>query len=319
MPPESFCESVRRVRREEVRRFVTAAVLLVLACPLAATTLRDQLRLTLFARINEVRVARGLAPLDKDPVAFRVAQQHSARQIFDGTLGHFATDGLAPYHRYSFAGGNDGILENTASWSSDIPYEDHEIADLVERSLQAMLGEKPPADGHRRALLDPWVTHLGTGISWKAGEVRITQEFLRRYVDWTVSPPREAAPGDRIVVEGRPFEGWYVGAVSVHHESFPRSMRVAEASSIEDWELPADRIDFEAKRLDDDGSLVRLTQENGGQPGDLFVRDDHSFTFVIPFGRGPGIYTLVVWIRKDGNGPTLVAASNIAIRFDLPR
>jgi len=293
-----------------------AAIGLSFSVPSAATGLRDEVRLALFDRVNEIRVSHGLSPLAKDPLAFRVAQQHCARQIFDGTVGHFATDGFAPYQRYSFAGGNDGLLENTASWSSEAPYDDSEIMKLAERSLKAMMDERPPNDGHRRAILDPWATHLGTGVAWKGGEVRLTQEFIRRYVEWTRSPVRDAFPGERVVVEGQPVAGWSIAAVSVHHEPFPRKMRVAEASGIVDWELPGDRVDFEPRKIDQASGIVRLTQANGGQPGDFFVRDDRSFSFAVPFDRGSGVYTLVAWVRKDGNGSELVAASNIAIRYD---
>lgn len=312
---QAVCQSVQTRRRLGASGVVAAVAALLLALPVSAAELRDHLRLELFARINEVRTAHGLPALAKDPIAFRVAQQHSARQIFDGTWGHYATDGLAPYHRYSFDGGNDAVLENAASWSSDVPYPEDALPGLMERSLQAMLDEKPPDDGHRRAILDPWATHLGTGLAWRGGEVRITQLFLRRYVDWSSPPTRKAAPGDRAFLEGRPVDGWSVGALSVHHEGFPRPMRPAKASSIVDWELPDNRIDFAPKRLDETSGLVRLTLENGGQPGDFWVRADRSFTFIVPFDRGPGIYTLVVWVRKDGNGSELVAASNISIRF----
>jgi hypothetical protein len=291
------------------------ASVLCLAPHATASDLRDALRLELFERINEVRLAHGLAPLQKDPVAFRVAQQHCARQIFDGSYGHFATDGLAPYHRYSSAGGNDGLLENTASWSADTPYADDEIRDLAERSLLAMLAEEPPDDGHRRAILDPWATHLGTGVAWRGGEVRIAHEFIRRYVTWQEVPPRDVTAGERRVLNGRPIEGWSVRAVSVHFERTPRNMRPVEASRIENWELPSDRVDYEPKHLDQTSRIVRLTQASGGQPGDLFVRDDRSFTFSIPFERGPGLYTIVVWVRNNGNGSLLVPASNLTIRF----
>jgi uncharacterized protein YkwD len=309
-------ESVGRRRRVEAWG-IAAVLALAWSAPLAsASELRDRLRLGLFERINEIRVGHGLSPLAKDPLAFRVSQQHSARQVFDGSYGHFATDGLAPYHRYSFAGGDDGVLENVASWSSDAPYDESELAGLVERSLQAMMDETPPDDGHRRVILDPWATHLGTGLAWRGGEVRITQTFVRRYVNWVSSPPRRAAAAERVVLEGVPAEGWNVGAVSVHYEPFPQSMRPAKANSIEDWNLPADRLDYEAKRLDDASPIVRLSREGGSQPGELFVRGDRSFTFVVPFTRGPGVYTVVAWVRRNGNGSHPIPASNVSIRFE---
>ncbi len=281
----------------------------------AAEEFRDRLRLELFEQINQIRVENDLAPLLKDPTAFRVAQRHCARQIFDGSFGHFASDGLAPYHRYSFDGGRDAVLENTSSWSSDTPYEPDEIRGLVDRSLRAMLDERPPDDGHRRAILDPWVTHLGTGIAWRGGEVRIAQEFLRRYITWTAPPPVEVTDDTRVRVEGRPIDGWHLAALSVHFESFPRNLRPSEASGIESWDFPADRIDYEPKRLETTSEIVRLTHASGGRAGDLFVDSDRSFTFSVPFTRGNGVYTLVAWVRRNGSESPLVAASNISMRY----
>ena len=39
-----------------------------------------------------------------------------------------------------------------------------------------------------RTILDPYATHVGIGVAWEGGEFRITQEFIRRYVDWIASP-----------------------------------------------------------------------------------------------------------------------------------
>jgi len=312
---EAVSDCVRRRRRVVVWGFA-AVVVLFCGVAVSASELRDELRIALFDRINEVRVEHGLPPLLKNSLAFRVAQQHSARQIFDGSYGHFATDGLAPYHRYSFTGGDDGILENAASWSSETPYDESEIPSLVERSLQAMMDEEPPDDGHRRVILDRWATHLGTGIAWRRGEVRITQVFVRRYVAWDRSPPRTAAPGERIHLEGRALDGWHLAALSVHHEPLPTSLRPSQASSIIDWALPDDRIDYEPRPLDAASPIVRVSQAGGSQPGELYVRDDRSFSFVVPITRGPGIYTIVAWVRQNGNASPLVSASNISIRAE---
>lgn len=285
---------------------------------LGADELRDELREKLVHRINEVRTGYGLSPLASDVTASRVAQRLSSRQVYDGTYGHFASDGLAPYHRYSFAGGNDGLQENTASWSADKTYSDSEIESLVTRSLDAMLTETPPEDGHRRTLLDPWATHLGVGIAWRAGEVRITQDFLRRYVKWEKSPPREVSLHERVVLKGSSRSGWTIAAISLHHEDFPKRLRPSEANRIETWDLPPDREDFDAIRVDRTSEIVRMAQAAGGRPGDLLIHEDDSFSFSIPFQRGPGVYTVVVWVRTADRDSPLVSASNISIRVGEP-
>jgi hypothetical protein len=42
---------------------------------------------------------------------------------------------------------------------------------------------------------------------------------------------------------------------------------------------------------------------------------DGRFTFSVPFTEGPGVYTVVVWVSKDGVKQP-VAASNVSIRVE---
>ena len=42
-----------------------------------------------------------------------------------------------------------------------------------------------------------------------------------------------------------------------------------------------------------------------------------TFEFTVPFDDGPGIYTVVVWVRRTNN-PALIAASNASIRVGTP-
>ncbi len=273
-----------------------------------------QVTARILARINSERSEFGLKPVKLDPLASAVADTFCARQLIDRSVGHFATDGLAPYQRYSFAGGNDGLTENTAAWSSEKPYTAGEIAGLVDRSIEAMMGEAPPDDGHRRAILDRWATHVGIGLAWQGGEVRIAQEFVRRYIDWTSAPPRDAKAGARVRCSGVPKTGWEIAAASVHYEPFPHPISRAEANRIDNYELPPRRADYRAQRIDSESEIVRLAQQSGGSPGDLIVRGDRSFTFSVPFSDGPGVYTLVIWVRQTGQDEPLVAASNVSIR-----
>ena len=51
--------------------------------------------------------------------------------------------------------------------------------------------------------------------------------------------------------------------------------------------------------------------------GDFPVNNDGSFAFVVPFPDGPGVYTVVVWVRRP-NDKEAIPASNVSIRVDRP-
>lgn len=290
----------------------TLAAHAVAAAPVSDTPeLAATIKAKMLAKINGERREFGLTPVRVDPLASRVADALCRRQVYDLSVGHFSTDGLAPYHRYSFAGGLDGITENTAAWSRQTPYTAGEIERLVEESVDAMLDEGAPDDGHRRAILDPHATHVGLGFAWRDGEVRIAQEFVRRYLTWTTPPPREARPGAKAVCVAKPAKGWEIAAVSVHFEPLPTPLSSAAATRIESYELPVTRTDYQPRSLRDDSPIVRSARAAGGAPGDLAVADDGSFTFAIPFERGSGIYTVVAWLR---NGDAVVTASNVSVK-----
>jgi uncharacterized protein YkwD len=289
-----------------------AAMLMAHAAEAAPSAeLTATIKAKMLSMINAERREFGLAPVRVDPLASVVADALCRRQVYDRSVGHFSTDGLAPYHRYSFAGGLDGVTENTAAWSRDTPYGADEIDRLVEESVRTMLHEGPPDDGHRRAILDPHATHVGLGFAWRDGEVRIAQEFVRRYLHWTLPPPRELREGAKAVCAAKPAAGWEIAAISVHYEPAPKFLSRAEASRIESYDLPATRSDFKPRSLRDDSPIVRSARAAGGAPGDLAVADDGAFTFSIPFEHGPGLYTVVAWLRK---GDTVTTASNVVVR-----
>ena len=70
-------------------------------------------------------------------------------------------------------------------------------ARILARSVEDMLAEVPPDDGHRRALLDPGVTHIGVGLAVRGGEVRMTHELATEVAAEWSPPPAVAAPSER--------------------------------------------------------------------------------------------------------------------------
>src|SRR5690348_8589910 len=111
--------------------------LALLATPTAHSDV-DETRATLRDRmvrlINRDREAYGLPPVQLDLASSAVGDTYCERQIRNGTTGHFTIDGLAPYMRYSFAGGNDGVSENAAAWSADYAFNERALYEMLGRS-----------------------------------------------------------------------------------------------------------------------------------------------------------------------------------------
>lgn len=312
-----------------MRRLVLGFIaLLIVSAPLAQgegplDEARITLRQEMLRVINNDRQSHGLAPVTLDVQASAIADAYCRNQIANGTTGHFTTDGYAPYMRYSFAGGNDGVSENAAAWSANYHFSDRAVYQMARRSEEAMMAEKAPHDGHRRTILDPYATHVGIGLAWNDGEFRMTQEFIRRYVTWSRPLPRSASTEEPLMCSARPAEGYKVEAISVHHEPIPQSMPARVANAITSYSLPAQRHDYLPRlrytaNKRDDGTIRFIREEyTDGSRGDFAVGSDGGFTFDVPLNDGPGIYTVVVWVVKKGER-TPIAASNISIRVDRP-
>ena len=253
---------------------------------------RFTLRQEFLRLINSDRKHHGLKPVELDAWTSTLADEYCRTQIRNGTTGHFTTDGQSPYMRYSFAGGNDAVSENAAAWSATYRFSDRALYEMIRRSEEAMMGETAPHDGHRRTILDPFATHVGIGLAWDKGEFRLTQEFVRHYIGWTRKLPRAAMLSDRITASGRAEHGFVADAISVHYEPLPAPISPLTANAIETYSLPDRRHDYAV---------------SGGS----------DFSFDVPFTDGPGVYTVVVWVRRP-NDKEAIPASNVSIRVDRP-
>jgi uncharacterized protein YkwD len=286
----------------------------------------DETRMTLrgeFVRlINRDRAKFGLPPVQLDAQVSITADAYCRAQIRNGTTGHFTTDGEAPYMRYSFAGGNDGVSENAAAWSANYSFPDSALYDMMRRSESAMMAEVAPHDGHRKTILDPAATHVGIGLAWEKGEFRLTQEFIRHYVEWLRPMPRRVTNAQPVLCSGYAVKGYDVEAITVHHEPLPQPMAAVTANAIQTYSLPNARREY-LPRLKGTftrriaGGVEEVREEySDGRRGDFQVADDGKFAFAIPLPDGPGIYTVVVWVRAHGSTGDAIPASDVSIRVD---
>ena len=305
-----------------MKQIIFAVAIVLLATPLAHSDVdvtRATLREHVLKLINADRQVYGLPPVSLDLEASSIADAYCRRQIIEGTNGHFGLDGQPPYMRYSFAGGNDGVSENAAAWSATYAFSERALYEMAGRSQDAMMGETPPNDGHKRTILDPHATHVGIGLAWERGEFRLAHEFIRRYVTWDHQLPRAAHIDDVVIAAGRPIGDAVVEAITVHHEPEPQSMPAHVANAIESYSLPENRREYLPKLLSDykrhpNGTVEIVRREYAdGRRGDFRLGNKGEFTFTIPFADGPGVYTVVVWVRRAGMSVP-IAATNISIR-----
>jgi uncharacterized protein YkwD len=293
------------------RLFVICIALTLLASPLAHSDMdatRATLRAQVLQLINRDRALYNLPPVELDLQASTIGDEYCRTQIRNRTTGHYTIDGIAPYTRYSLAGGNDGVSENAAAWSASYSFNERALFEMAGRSQDSMMAEAPPYDGHKRTMLDPHATHVGIGLAWEKGEFRLVQEFVRRYIAWSRPLPRNARVGQTVLTSGRVAPGLKVEGVTVHHEPLPQGMSAFVASAISSYSLPDKRRDYLPRQR---SSRHRMTEARRDFP----VAEDGTFTFTVPLADGPGLYTVVVWVRKNGEQTTF-SASNVSIRVE---
>lgn len=307
-----------------MKPLLVSTLAVLLASPVAHSDIeetRTTLRHHVLKMINRDRQIYRLPPVQLDLDASSIGDEYCRAQIRNRTTGHYTTDGLSPYMRYSFAGGNDAVSENAAAWSASHAFNERALYEMARRSEDAMMAEAPPNDGHKRTILDPHATHVGIGMAWERGEFRLVQEFVRRYVEWTRVPPRTALIGDSVIVAGKPIGDAAIEAITVHHEPMPQTISATAASTIEVYALPRNRKEYlprlrsEYKRRSDGTFEYVRRQYSDGRRGDFYVANNGDFSFTVPFTEGPGVYTVVVWVRRPGV-ETAISASNVSIRVE---
>lgn len=268
---------------------------------------------TLLDRINRDRLRHQLDPVAWDEELAQTATRRCIEQLREGTRGHFATTGVPPYVRYSRAGHYDLVSENVASWSSRTPISTNAAAEMVRLSHNEMLMEIPPHDGHRRAILDPWATHVGIGIAWSGGELRLIEAFSRRYVD--LSPaPSFADVHSRPRISGSVIRQAPITAVTAHWEPLPRPLSARRADARRTYEIPPLSM-----RVTPGKPTPERGDDRTHHDAPALISGSREFDFRASFDRGPGVYTFLFHARPPGSTASISVASVsiTAVRSDL--
>jgi hypothetical protein len=193
------------------------------------------------AQINAARAELKLPALAYDSLLERVGDAHCAIIVEEGGGGHFSRAGVPPYLRYLLAGGHGFHRENVSSYSTTGSVTGVELGGILRRSVEEMLAEVPPDDGHRRSLLEPWVTHIGVGLAVRGGDVRMTHELATEVAESWTPPSLFAMPGSPVELSGRLSRPWRPEAVEVLWEELPRPLTDARLRAIRSYGYPQRR------------------------------------------------------------------------------
>ena len=136
--------------------------------------------------INEARTAVNLneVVLDDNPAA----QSHAEDLRVNCVSGHWGTDGMKPYMRYTLAGGEQYSAENVSGidYCPDDPerYKAKSITAEIDEAMNGLLS----SPGHVRNILDPHHHKVNIGLAYQRPNLWLVQLFVGDYVDYDVKP-----------------------------------------------------------------------------------------------------------------------------------
>ncbi len=157
---------------------------------LASSSLaQSALELEVLQRTNQVRLERGLSPLQWDALAYKAALGHAQDMLQRNFFAHQNPDGLGAAERMRSA----GLLEVT-NGENLASLEGYPDAEIPQRSLTGWMN----SPGHRANLLKPDFTHLGVALVRQGRRVVVVQNFIGRPFDPQVR--RASAQAERTVL-----------------------------------------------------------------------------------------------------------------------
>lgn len=239
------------------------------------------------ALVNRDREGEGLEPLAWDPVAAKAGQRHAEDMAKHGFTAHWGTDGSVPEQRHTEAGGTAMVQENAACFfdGNERELEKHPKFDPValEKIQAAFFNEKPPNDGHRRALLTAWHTHIGIGLAQPLGVSVpcMAQELTDQYGSYSALPSK-AKVGQKVRVSGRVHAPASIRGVGVARIDLPKPRTPKELNATSSYPVPAPFATYFPR-----GFVTPIPLEVTG--------DRFSIEVPLDDRKRPGLYEVSVW------------------------
>lgn len=254
----------------------------------------------LHEQINRDRLLAQRQPVQFSPELSAAADAHCREMLEHGYVSHWNRAGWRPYLRYAQAGVTDYTAENV--WGlqhSDFDPSPEHLLETMFAAHRSFMAEVPPNDGHRRSILDSNHTHVGIGVAYGPLGMRLIEVFGGRYAE--LEPlPAQTRLRDSITLRGRVLPGVSLLGIAVFYEPLPRPMSLLELAATSSYSLPEEERTFytmSSNRLPGPADSYRIQQLPGGR-----------FLFPVSFWKGrPGVYTVGVWVTRDGQNGFLGA------------
>ena len=165
--------------------------------------------------INQARTGAGLDAVDLDDNP--VAQSHAEDMRASCFYGHWGSDGLKPYMRYTLAGGYQFNSENIAGYAYCPLDPDRYLRTTISAKLDQAMEALTESAGHLRNILDPYHRKVAIGISYRPPNLWLVQHFLGDYIEYTVEPAIEAG---ELTLTGRVRNGVKVSGLALGVQIF---------------------------------------------------------------------------------------------------
>jgi len=248
-------------------------------------------RAQLLNLVNADRAKAGLSQLQLDDLANKVATEHAQDMSQGQFLSHWGSDGRKPYHRFALAGGADAVQENASAATNIQSLAPEAIFEDLRDMHTSMMAEVPPRDGHRKTILDPFHTHVGFGLGFNGYNLRLDELFLARYV--RLDPiPKQAKPDSIVSVQGMLINAsHFLNEVDVFFEPLPTPPEIDWLRAPRAVSLPDDYIALRPRALPG-------TKYSDGKQGDFEWVRGGKFRAPVKLNKGPGIYTMVLFVRR---------------------
>ena len=136
--------------------------------------------------VNTARTEAGARPVVLgDNVAAQLHAEDSLRHCFSG---HWGSDGLKPYMRYSLAGGFQSNAENGSGLDYCLSAAGNYRPVRLTREIDEAMDDWLASPGHRRNLLDPTHHKINIGIGLNLYNAFLYQHFEGDYVEYETAP-----------------------------------------------------------------------------------------------------------------------------------
>jgi uncharacterized protein YkwD len=181
-----------------------------------------KLKLQQLDLINSSRKQNNAPPVRLDILASRVANKMCREAAENDFIGHWDTAGEKPYHRYAFAGGYDHVSENAyGEWSSaNYPLTPSFTSSMMKKGHGKFMSERPPADGHRKTVIDKAHNFVGIGYYLQGNQFRYYEEFLDRYLEFE-NVPSVVKTGESFNIKIKTGEGTFLYFLTAYRDELP--------------------------------------------------------------------------------------------------